>query len=41
MSDLNPKEIVGTFEDKELQKTSQKKFRFGKVRKTKGNKLYV
>ena len=33
--------IVGTFHEKELQKTNQKEFRIGKVIKKKGNKLYV
>ena len=41
ISDLNHKEIVGTFDEKELQKTNQKKLTYGKVSKTKGNKLYV
>ena len=34
-------EIVGTFYEKELQKTIQKEFRVEKVIKGKGNKLYV
>ena len=39
--DLNGKEIVGSFFEKELQKTNQKEFRINKVIKRKGNKLYV
>ena len=39
--DLNGEEIVGTFYEKELQKTNQKEFRIEKVIKRKGNKLYV
>ena len=39
--DLNGKEIIGTFYEKELQKTNQKEFRIGKVIKRKGDKLYV
>ena len=41
INDLNGKEIVGTFYEKELQKTNQKEFRIEKVTKRKGNKLYV
>ena len=41
ISDLNGKETVGSFYEKELQKTNQKEFRIEKVIKTKGNKLYV
>ena len=41
VSDLNGKEIVRSFYEKELQKTNQKEFRIGKVIKKKGNKLYV
>ena len=41
ISDLNGEEIVGSFYEKELQKTNQKGFRIGKVIKKKGNKLYV
>ena len=33
--------IFGTFYEKELQKTNQKEFRFEKVIKRKGYKLYV
>ena len=39
--DLNGEEIIGTFYEKELQKTNQKKFRIGKVIQRKGDKLYV
>ena len=35
------KEIVGKFEEKDLQKTYQKDFRYEKVIKRKGNALYV
>ena len=38
-NDLNGEEIVGTFYEKELQKTNQKEFRTEKVIKRKGNKL--
>ena len=41
ISDLNGKKIAGSFYEKELQKTSQEKFRIEKVLKTKGDKLYV
>ena len=41
ISDLNGEEIVGTFYEKELQKTNQKEFRIGKVIRRKGDKLYV
>ena len=41
ISDLNGEEIVGSFYEKELQKTNQKEFRIKKVIKRKGNKLYV
>ena len=41
ISDLKGQEIVGTFYEKELQKTNQKEFRVEKVIKTKGDKLYV
>ena len=40
-SDLKGKEIVGTFYEKELQKTNRKEFRVEKVIKRKDNKLYV
>ena len=41
VSDLNGDEITGSFYEKELQKTSQEKFRIEKVLKRKGDKLYV
>ena len=41
VSDLNGEEIVGSFYEKELQKTNQKQFRIEKLIKRKGNKLYV
>ena len=41
ISDLNGKPIAGTFYEKELQKTSQEKFRVEKVFKRKDDKLYV
>ena len=41
ISDLNSKEIVGSFYEKEQQKTNQKEFRIEKMIKRKGNKLYV
>ena len=41
INDLNGKEITGSFYEKELQKTSQEKFRIEKVLKRKGDKLYV
>ena len=41
ISDLNGEVIVGTFYEKELQKTNQKEFRVEKVIKRKGDKLYV
>ena len=34
-------EIIGTFYEKELQKTNQKEFRIEKVIKRKADKLYV
>ena len=40
-SNFNGEEIVGTFHEKELQKTNQKEFGVGKVIKRKGDKLYV
>ena len=39
--DLNGEEIVGSFYEKELQKTNQKEFRIEKVIRRKRNKLYV
>ena len=41
ISDLNGEAINGSFHEKELQETSQEKFRIEKVLKRKGNKLYV
>ena len=41
INDLNGEEIIGTFYEKELQKTNQEKFRIEKVIRRKGNKLYV
>ena len=41
ISDLNGKEIVETFYQKELQKANQKEFRIEKVIKRKGDKSYV
>ena len=41
ISDLNSEPITGSFCEKELQKTSQEKFRVEKVIKRKGCKLYV
>ena len=41
INDLNDEEIIGTFSQKELQKTDQKEFRIEKVLKKKGDKLYV
>ena len=37
INDLNDEEIIGTFYEKELQKTNQKEFRIEKVIKKKGN----
>ena len=39
IDDLNGEEIIGTFYEKELQKTNQQKFRIEKVLKRKGDKL--
>ena len=41
ISDLNGEKIIGTFYEKELQKTNQEEFRIEKVIKKKGDKLYV
>ena len=41
ISGLNGGEIIGSFYEKELQKTNQKEFRIEKVIKRKVNKLYV
>ena len=41
ISDLNGEAINGSFHEKELQETSQEKFRIEKVLKRKDDKLYV
>ena len=41
ISDLNDEEIVRTFYEKEMHKTSQTEFRIEKVIKRKGDRLYV
>ena len=41
ISDLNGEKFIGTFYQKELQKTNQKEFKIEKVLKRKGDKLYV
>ena len=41
INDLNGEEIIGTFYEKELQKTNQEEFRIEKVIKRKDDKLYV
>ena len=41
INDLNGAEIIGTFYEKELQKTNQLEFRIEKEIKRKGDKLYV
>ena len=41
INDFNGEEIIGTFFEKELQKTNQREFRIEKVLKRKGGKLYV
>ena len=41
IKDLNDEEIIGTFYEKELQKTNQEEFRIEKVIKRKGDKMYV
>ena len=41
INDLSGEEIIGTFYEKELQKTNQQGFRIEKVIKRKRNKLYV
>ena len=41
VNDLNGDEVVGTFFEKELQKTNQQGFRIEKVIKRKGDKLYI
>ena len=39
INDLNGEEIIGSFYERELQKTNKKKFRIEKVIKRKGDKL--
>ena len=41
INDLNGEVIIGTFDQKGLQKTNQQEFRIEKVIKRKGDKLYV
>ena len=41
INDLKGEEIIGTFYEKELQKTNQEKFKIEKVIKKKENKRYV
>ena len=41
INDLNGEKTVGSFYEKELQKTDEKEFRIEKVIKKKGNKLLV
>ena len=41
VNDLSGEEITGSFYEIELQKTNQEKFRIEKVRKRKGDELYV
>ena len=41
VSDLNGEEITGSSYEKDLQKTSQEKFRIEKILKRKCDKLYV
>ena len=41
INDLNGEKIVGSFYEKELQKTDQKEFRIEEVIRRKGDKLYV
>ena len=41
ISDLNGEKVIGTFYEKELQKTNRKEFRIEKVLQRKGDKLYV
>ena len=41
ISDLNGEPVIGRFYEKELQNTSQEKFRIEKVLKRKGDKLFV
>ena len=39
INDLNGEKIIGSFYEKELQKTNQKEFRIEKILKKKGDKL--
>ena len=41
INDLNGEELIGTFYEKELQKTNQKEFKIEKAINKKGNKLNV
>ena len=41
ISDLNGEKVIGSFYEKELQKTNQKEFRIEKILERKGDKLYV
>ena len=41
INDLNDEEIIGTFYERELQKTNQQKIRIEKVIRRKGNKICV
>ena len=41
INDLNDEKIIGTFYEKELQKTNQEEFKIEKVIMEKGNKPYV
>ena len=41
INDLDVEEIIGTFHEKEPQKTNQQEFRIEKVIKKKDDKLYV
>ena len=41
INDFNGEKVIGSFDEKELQKTIQKEFRIEKVLKKKGDKLYV
>ena len=41
INDVNSEPITGSFQEKELQKTSQENFRIENVLKRKGDKLYV
>ena len=41
INDINGEQVIGTFYEKELQATNQRKFRVEKVLKRKVDKLYV